>query len=245
MKFQQTFKIGTNRGRPRRKKTKKIRSLRCLAPMRTLAANENTRVVCIPQFLSTQEINSVLETVEVLDLPVYTNNADDDINEHGEPVHVTSYLNTANSFETTLPWLAQRIRKAVCLINKTERWGFHMESEKVNVRVAEYHEMYPAGSLSGMDHCDVGSLITIDIMLQEGQTGGIFQTVNNSHHTTSHEQFAQGDALVFVSHKHHRVTQLQKGVRKVLVVEYWRGEQRKCGHRCDVPHGLCCFSTKS
>jgi hypothetical protein len=244
MKFLQQ---GTNKIKKGYKKTtrrrRKLFSLRSLSPMRTETANNNTRVVRIPHFLSKSDIQTILSVVSELDLPAYTNNGDDDINEHGQPVHVTSYLNTENNFETRFPWVAQRVRKAISQVNAKEKWGFQLETGKVNIRVAEYHEMYPEGSLSGMDHCDIGSLITVDIMLQEGLSGGVFQTVDNHSHTTSHHSFLQGDALVFVSHKYHRVTPLRRGVQKVLVVEFWSGEARECGHRCDVPRGECCFDS--
>lgn len=217
-----------------------IHPLRSLIPMRTHTANLYTKAVRIRGFLSRKEIRDVLTTVKQLDHPMYTNNPIDDINKRGEAVHVTSYLNTDDSFETRLAWLAQRIKRAIALVNTREKWGFQLHSERANIRVAEYHEMYPEGSLSGMDHCDTGSLVTLDLMLQPGEGGGQFQTVDNCKRIITHS-FEQGDALVFVSHKHHRVTPLREGVRKVLVVEVWAGVKRRCGHRCDVPQGACCF----
>ena len=237
---QHKHKGGMKRVRKKRRSPLSL-SLRALNPMSSERANSTTSVIRIPQFLSSCEIHTILEKVREIDLPMYTNNAADDINKQGEPVHVTSYLNTDNMFHIVFPWLADRIRKTIIAVNKSEKWGFALKSNRVNVRVAEYHEMYPGGSLSGMDHCDIGSLVTVDIMLQEGIAGGEFQTVGNDGHATN-EMFFAGDALVFVSHKYHRVSQLREGLRKVMVLEYWNGEQRTCGHRCDEVQGVCCFS---
>jgi hypothetical protein len=120
--------------------------------------------------------------------------------------------------------------------------------------VAEYHEMRVGGSLPNIEHYDIGSIITVDIMLQIAEDGALFQTLETPDYNISasetdvtsganmktHE-FTEGDALVFVSHKYHSVTPLRRGSRKVLVVEYWHGRQRRCGHRCDRPFGICTF----
>ena len=52
---------------------------------------------------------------------------------------------------------------------------------------------------------------------------------------------ALGDAAVFVSHKYHCVAPVTRGVRRVLVVEFWHGDERHCGHRCDTRRGPCAF----
>jgi hypothetical protein len=54
---------------------------------------------------------------------------------------------------------------------------------------------------------------------------------------------SQGDAIVFVSHKHHNVQPVVQGTRHVLVVELWEGEGRTCGHRCERSSGVCDFKT--
>ena len=48
-----------------------------------------------------------------------------------------------------------------------------------------------------------------------------------------------GDAIVFCSHKHHSVLPVTRGTRRVLVVEFWEGEERACGHRCERASGPC------
>ncbi|CAD7928677.1 unnamed protein product [Amoebophrya sp. A25] len=44
----------------------------------------------------------------------------------------------------------------------------------------------------------------------------------------------RGDALLFVSHKYHCVQPVTRGTRRVLVLEFWRWPERRCGHRCEV-----------
>ena len=114
-----------------------------------------------------------------------------------------------------------------------------------------------------MDHYDKGSLVTVDIMLEPARRGGEFETVEQPTSdeedggraaaidctacttTTKRHPFRVGDALAFVSHKFHRVTPVERGERKVLVVELWAGEERTCGHRCERPHGPCTFGNDS
>ena len=48
-----------------------------------------------------------------------------------------------------------------------------------------------------------------------------------------------GDAIVFCSHRHHSVRPVTRGTRRVLVVEFWEGEERACGHRCERASGPC------
>jgi len=70
-----------------------------------------------------------------------------------------------------------------------------------------------------------------------GQKGGQPMRVDHLH--MKGYTFEQGDALCFVSHKYHCVTPVTKGLRQVLVLEFWRGEERTCGHRCETLHGAC------
>ncbi|CAJ1355461.1 unnamed protein product, partial [Effrenium voratum] len=113
----------------------------------------------------------------------------------------------------------------VCL----EGWGLLRGG--AGLRVAEFHEMWPGGRLADRHHFDVGSLITLDVMLREPTEGGTFQTLERGH-LRAH-RFHLGDVLVFVGHKYHSVSTLRKGSRRVLVLELWRGKDCTCGHRCD------------
>ena len=55
----------------------------------------------------------------------------------------------------------------------------------------------------------------------------------------AHTPFERGDALLFVSHKPHCVAPVTAGLRKVLVMELWEGEERNCPARCNTPWGGC------
>eukprot|EP00747_Dinoflagellata_sp_TGD_P081442 gnl/TRDRNA2_/TRDRNA2_161301_c0_seq2.p1 gnl/TRDRNA2_/TRDRNA2_161301_c0~~gnl/TRDRNA2_/TRDRNA2_161301_c0_seq2.p1 ORF type:complete len:135 (+),score=22.27 gnl/TRDRNA2_/TRDRNA2_161301_c0_seq2:49-453(+) len=99
--------------------------------------------------------------------------------------------------------------------------------------------MHPTGGLADRNHYDIGSLVTVDIMLEEPNEGGHFQSLVQ--HRWTSQDFEVGDALVFVSHKYHRVDPVVLGCRRTLVLELWSGEERACGHRCDTPHGVCGF----
>ena len=116
--------------------------------------------------LSPQEIALVLKTIGRLDLPKYTNNAEEDVTPEGLPVHCTTYLNYNDIFNKHFLWLKNRIKRLIERVDRKNNWGFDISSRKFNIRVAEYHEMEEGGSLSDMYHYDIGSLITVDIMLE-------------------------------------------------------------------------------
>ncbi|CAL1155365.1 unnamed protein product [Cladocopium goreaui] len=60
--------------------------------------------------------------------------------------------------------------------------------------------MHKGGGLRDPNHYDVGSLITVDVMLEEAEAGGRFQTLEPSGRLLTH-RFKAGDALVFQGHK--------------------------------------------
>jgi hypothetical protein len=53
------------------------------------------------------------------------------------------------------------------------------------------------------------------------------------------QRFELGDALAFLSHKRHCVQPVTSGVRRVMVIELWCGEERTCAHRCEHHWGDC------
>jgi hypothetical protein len=128
----------------------------------------------------------------------------------------------------------------------------------LGLRCCEYHRMMKGGHLGDVHHHDEGSIITLDIMLtprasyeggelstlewvEEGEEGGGGSDDSSDKTTEALQQhaFEQGDALLFVSHKYHCVAPVTEGLRQVLVAEYWWGEHRECGHRCDQHWGRC------
>lgn len=219
----------------------------CVQPM-SVSAAQNTAVSLLPGFLTEHEVHEVLAAINRASLTAYTSNYTEDVDSRGLPVHTTTYLQTRGFLYVKLPWLVRRLRMLAMKTNAARNWGFNLLScPYFNVRVAEYHDMRVGGSLPYPKHYDIGSLITIDIMLQEPTEGAQFQTLGLSDDGKAPTQylkthpFSVGDALVFVSHKYHSVTRLEAGNRKVLVVEFWHGLRRKCGHRCDKNFGICTF----
>lgn len=80
------------------------------------------------------------------------------------------------------------------------------------------------------------SVVTVDLLLSEAGggefSGGEFQTFERDGKLLPHE-LGRGDAVSFLSHKYHSVGAVTQGVRKVLVIEFWRGTARTCPHRCE------------
>ena len=148
-----------------------------------------------------------------------------------------TYLNYRGQFRREMPWLYDRARDAA-LAKHVKEGG--ASTDAFELRVVEYHVVKPGGG-SALDplHVDGGSLVTVDIMLQNTFTGGTFTTLEDGV-ARSHPAFEDpGDAVLFVSLKRHQVTRLEQGERRVLVLEFWDGAERHCAHRCDTEHGLC------
>ncbi len=151
------------------------------------------------------------------------------------------FLQTNNIFKEELPALYDKI---VTAVKDVDAMMFNVMSPSTacNLRVAEYHtQVAPSPGLPDPHHYDMDSMITIDIMLAEPGVdfeGGQFSTLESD--GTSKEHFwGKGDAMVFVSHKYHSVSPVTKGVRKVLVLEFWSGRDRQCPHRCESLSSYC------
>jgi hypothetical protein len=117
------------------------------------------------------------------------------------------------------------------------------QERDIGVRCVEYHQVQLSGALPEHTHMDRGSLVTVDILLSEPGVdfeGGEFQTLESDgtllpHQFGGSDRPAPGDALLFVSHKYHCVQPVCKGLRRVLVIEFWPGPDRECEHRCNHP----------
>ena len=84
--------------------------------------------------------------------------------------------------------------------------------------------MRAGGGLPDPYHHDIGSLVTVDVMLSDPVTdfeGGEFHTLETNGHMKPHTFASMGDALMFVSHKYHSIQPVARGVRRSLVVELW------------------------
>ena len=146
---------------------------------------------------------------------------------------LVTFLNTGGGFETALPEVYAKVRNAAIEVDRAH-WNLTDGIADVNYRCAEYHTMRAAlddgeptrGGLRTRRHCDQGSLVTIDILLCDAAQieGGVLQTLEPDGELRSHE-WEQGDALVFLSHKYHCVSELRRGTRHVLVCELWQGTE--------------------
>eukprot|EP01047_Picozoa_sp_COSAG01_P055284 COSAG01_NODE_6138_length_3829_cov_4.557105_2_plen_191_part_00 len=74
--------------------------------------------------------------------------------------------------------------------------------------------------------------------------GGEFCTTGGDGAAVAHS-FDRGDCLVFQSHRRHHVTPVTAGRRNVLILEFWKGEERHCGHRCTRHWGACGYMQRT
>jgi hypothetical protein len=74
--------------------------------------------------------------------------------------------------------------------------------------------------------------------------GGEFCTTGGDGAAVAHS-FGRGDCLVFQSHRRHHVTPVTAGRRNVLILEFWKGEERHCGHRCTRHWGACGYMQRT
>lgn len=143
------------------------------------------------------------------------------------------HLHTNGQFQRMMSHIRDKLIEAARLVD-SQHWGL-LDDNDISVRVAEFHRMGTRGTLGDSRHYDQDSIITIDVMLSDSSEyeGGHLRTeeLDGSFVTP---KFEQGDAVVFVSHKYHCVSEVTRGIRNVLVLELWRGPERECGHRCET-----------
>ena len=136
------------------------------------------------------------------------------VNKAGKLNWKTSYLNSMHHFSTHLPALKAKLIQAARDVDARSGWNVlsGVESSKLGVRVAEHHTVGVGGCLPWIHHRDIGSLVTIDVMLSapEDFEGGRFQTSEVDGTLTSHTGFEHGDALFFISHKPHNVAPVRR-----------------------------------
>jgi hypothetical protein len=162
----------------------------------------------------------------------------------------TLFLQSAQGFDERLAWLTTKLRDLATATSQSEGWEIieRFEPSEVNLRVVEYHEYTSGGKLLDPEHCDHGSLVTIDVMLSDHAafTGGELCVIEGGDGNATDlvpQRFEQGDALVFVSHKRHCVQAVESGRRCVLVAEFWNGLARYCPCRCEANWGKSCPCT--
>lgn len=94
------------------------------------------------------------------------------------------------------------------------------ETDSLRVRVAEHWEYQRGGKLDDPWHYDGGSVMTVVVLLHDDFVGGAFCT-HEPDGTMLEHPIRAGDAVCFVSHKYHNVSEVIAGVRRSLVVELW------------------------
>ena len=154
----------------------------------------------------------------------------------------TTYLSTDLRFQRRFPALLAKLLDAARRADAAWFGGF-ARGVAVRPRVVEYHRVRRTGELRHAEHYDSGSVYTVDCMLSqpdEDFAGGDFAAEGPWAPEGGGRAFEDlGDVIVFASHKRHNVKPVARGERRVLVVEFWRGEERACGHRCERATGAC------
>lgn len=171
----------------------------------------------------------------------------------------TSYMHSAGMFQKDAgnQALLDKLVDLAVAADAEEGWGLlckpgtdgtgavHCDRNQIRIRVVELHTVGPHGSLPDPKHCDLGSLVTIDVMLADPVAGdfqgGRFCTLESDGKLLE-RVFERGDVTVFPSHKYHCIAPVKSGQRRVMVIELWRGEARTCAHRCLQHFGPCTYS---
>ncbi|KAH8055388.1 hypothetical protein JL722_8296 [Aureococcus anophagefferens] len=146
----------------------------------------------------------------------------------------TLYLSTDLRFNRRFPELLAKL--SAPRAPRTRRRSATLGAGGATAAVVEYHRV-AGGELRHEHHVDSGSCYTVDCMLARPDadfSGGDF--VAEGLRTPLDDL---GDVVVFPSHKRHNVRPVTRGERSVLVVEFWTGPERACGHRCERASGPC------
>lgn len=215
-----------------------------VAALPSLEDAQRTEVVRVPSLMSLEEIEEILQAVKALKPRLGTAARDRDGVRQMQGSWETTYLNTDGLFAQEYPALFQKIFDTALRVDAANWKVLTGKEDRLNVRVLEYHEVTKHGGLANPLHFDGGSLVTIDIMLADPLTefdGGSFCTLESDGSLQRHP-FLQGDSCVFLSHKRHCVEDVTSGMRKVLIMEVWEGDERRCAHRCLQRFGPCSFS---
>ena len=209
-----------------------------------VAKAQATRVASLPALLSPADISRVHECAASS-----ASSAGKDLSKH-DGRWDTLYLHTGGHFQRECPDILAKIVEGMQRAERAEpsmrQLLTSLPVEDVGCRCIEYHEVREGGGLPDPRHHDIGSLLTVDVMLSDPSAdfeGGEFHTLECDGMLQPHAFSAAGDALMFVSHKYHCVQPVRSGLRHVLVLEFWVGPERHCAHRCDTPPELPCSHT--
>ena len=72
------------------------------------------------------------------------------------------------------------------------------------------------------DHRDLGSSLSLSVLLSDQYTGGAFTTTNEAGVVKVHTPNV-GDGVLFASETVHNVSTIESGERRALVIELWTG----------------------
>lgn len=200
-----------------------------------------SRVVPLPALLSAADVARVHSCAS--DSP---SSAGKDLSKH-DGRWETLYLHSDGHFRREcadiLAKIGREARRAEAAEPSMCQLLTSLPAQDVGCRCIEYHEVRAGGGLPDPHHHDIGSLVTVDVMLSDPAVdfeGGEFHTLESDGSMKPHIFARMGDALMFVSHKYHCVQPVRAGLRRVLVLEFWLGPDRRCAHRCDTPPQLPC-----
>lgn len=141
------------------------------------------------------------------------------------PQHEAKFLHAGGHFARAAPALCEKL-----LALMRRRWP-----SPCAVRCVEYHEYRPGGALLDAGHRDVGSNLTLSVLLSDPRElgGGIFTTYCGPDAAPVRHELGLGDAVLFHSERVHHVTPVTRGVRHALVIELWnaaRGDNERDRH---------------
>ena len=195
----------------------------------TVEEAQQTNVVLFPNLLSEAEVEMIHSIAEKQKGECGT-----EVPSQG---HLKQFLHKDRLFQQCMPLIYEKVLAVALEANRKEGWGVLNESRQPTVRCIEYHTYSPGASLCDREHYDMGSCVTVDIMLsQQGAfEGGHLEAPEADGTDSLCTLDAPGDAAVFLSHKYHSVTEVVTGTRNVLVVEFWAATECQRGHRCLLP----------
>lgn len=208
---------------------------------------ESTKPLVIKALLSREEIDSVFEAARqcgttrseaTTRLAGFSARAKDDSGTAAQEAFATMGLayDIAYSdahvalFMHRDGWLAREwpllVAKLVHAMRSQEGdWGDREAlCSATSVRCAEFHSYAESGGLLDENHRDLGSTLTMSVLLsdEQAQEGGDFVTWDKENQRVAWPM-QRGDAILFHSEKRHGVNTVTKGMRHALVMELWEG----------------------
>jgi|TARA_B100001741_G_scaffold284853_1_gene260680 hypothetical protein len=129
------------------------------------------------------------------------------------PAHAITYLHRDGYFGRDHGVLLKKITDAMA-----RDW----RGPPLTVRCVEHHVYTEGGGLILEDHRDIGSSLSLSVLLSDGYAGGAFTTTNEAGVVSIHTPNV-GDGVLFASETVHNVSTIESGERRALVVELWTG----------------------